>query len=100
MLEKQKCIRNPKAYEAYLNFIRSQPCCVGDGQCGKSSDPHHVDSVGAYGQNPHIIPLCRHHHSIFHSIGEEDFGDRYNLKIRRIASNLMWLFVQENWIEE
>ncbi len=46
--------------EAYLNFIREQPCVV----CGsKDSQPHHTISQGrADGSDALAIPLCQLHH--------------------------------------
>lgn len=57
-------------------------CCI----CGKPSDLHHVDAVGAGNDREDIIheglrvlPLCREHHMEAHQIGKYTFRDKYHL---------------------
>lgn len=62
--------RKAKAREhKYLDWIRSQECCV----CGGESEAHHVKikglHLGGMGmKGPHLfsIPLCHTHHMSFH----------------------------------
>ena len=63
--------------------LLAKRCCV----CGKPSELHHIDSVGA-GRNRkeicHIgmraLPLCRLHHVEVHRIGRETFLKKYILE--------------------
>ena len=53
--------------------------------CGRKADIHHIDQIGM-GYNrltkPQlgalVLPLCREHHSEFHSIGRTAFEERYH----------------------
>lgn len=54
--------------------------------CGKKADLHHVDRIGAgYNRNTKpqlgalVMPLCREHHSEYHSIGGSAFGEKYHV---------------------
>ena len=55
--------------------------------CGKKADLHHVDAVGM-GFNKQdkpqlgalVMPLCREHHTEYHTIGRTAFEDRYHAK--------------------
>jgi hypothetical protein len=54
--------------------------------CGKKADLHHVDQVGlGYNRNTKpqlgalVMPLCREHHSEYHSIGDTAFGEKYHV---------------------
>lgn len=53
--------------------------------CGKKADLHHVDQVGmGYNRNTKpqlgalVMPLCREHHSEYHTIGRTAFQDKYH----------------------
>ena len=55
--------------------------------CGKKADIHHVDQVGmGYNRNTKpqlgalVMPLCREHHSEWHSIGGTAFGEKYHVE--------------------
>ena len=55
--------------------------------CGAKADIHHVDQIGM-GFNRQtkpqigalVMPLCRVHHSEWHSIGGTAFGDKYHVE--------------------
>lgn len=54
--------------------------------CGKRSDLHHLTAVGMGRDRTEIVhegmkvlPLCREHHTEFHTIGKEKFMYRYHL---------------------
>lgn len=54
--------------------------------CGRKADLHHVDQVGlGYNRNTKpqlgalVMPLCREHHSEYHSIGGKVFGEKYHV---------------------
>lgn len=93
MLADQQHIRNPQAYEAYLDFIRLQPCII----CGGKSEPHHVLARGAHGDNYYIISLCRIHHSHYHAKGRDRFSFEYNVDIYKTMIKQMVEFVEEIW---
>lgn len=53
--------------------------------CGKKADLHHVTAIGAgYNRNTKpqigalVMPLCREHHSEYHTIGRTAFENRYH----------------------
>ena len=53
--------------------------------CGKKADLHHVTAIGmGYNRETKpqlgalVMPLCREHHSEWHSIGRTAFEDRYH----------------------
>lgn len=53
--------------------------------CGKKADLHHVDQVSmGYSRNTKpqigalVMPLCREHHSEYHTIGRTAFEERYH----------------------
>lgn len=53
--------------------------------CGKKADLHHVTAIGAgYNRNTKpqigalVMPLCREHHSEYHTIGKTAFENRYH----------------------
>ena len=43
------------------------------------SDPHHVKSIGAGGQDADCVPLCRWHHTEVHQIGWRTFEIKYGI---------------------
>lgn len=54
--------------------------------CGKKADLHHVSQIGmGYNRETKpqigalVMPLCREHHSEYHSIGGKAFGERYHV---------------------
>jgi len=77
MFPKPKTYRHSK----YLEFVRSQPCCV----CGNMhrSHPHHteVSGTGIKGNDLSCIPLCGSHHTEIHHIGVKTFEDKYKVDI-------------------
>lgn len=62
--------------------LENKKCCI----CGQPCDLHHVDHVGT-GRNREeiihegmeVLPLCRGHHSIDHTIGEQTFKEKYHI---------------------
>jgi len=64
-------------------------CCLANKKCalcGKKADLHHVDAVGAGRDRKEIIhkgmrvlPLCRTHHTEFHTIGKDTFCEKYKV---------------------
>lgn len=88
---KPKRVGNKKAYKAYKEFIREQPCVI----CGNLADPHHVKTRGAHGDNYYLIPICRPHHSQLHSKGQARFARDYNLDINHIVVGSLVDFIEE-----
>lgn len=69
--------------EAYLRICLEQKrCCI----CGRPAEEHHVDAIGM-GRNRHKVddskhrkmPLCRIHHTEYHTIGAEEFEKKYHV---------------------
>lgn len=60
----------------------NKKCCI----CGGHTDLHHVERVGM-GRNRdeiihegmEVLPLCREHHGIAHTMPDEEFFERYHL---------------------
>lgn len=54
--------------------------------CGEHADLHHWDSIGSNGYesdtgtNYRLMPLCRNHHNLFHTIGKEQFVQNYKIE--------------------
>lgn len=73
-----------KRYEAY---VRGLKCLVCDSE---EPDPHHVYRRG---NDYSCVPLCREHHSIFHSRGRDFFEREFNLDLDHEIINLMSEFI-------
>ncbi|GAH10031.1 unnamed protein product, partial [marine sediment metagenome] len=62
----------------YLKWIREQGCAI----CGAPSEPHHMwHSGGALCNDNLAVPLCREHHTDYHQMGIETWGDARKLFI-------------------
>lgn len=69
--------------ERYLAAcLRHGVCCV----CGKPGEIHHVDAIGMGCDRTKIddskyrkICLCREHHTEYHTIGKENFENKYHV---------------------
>ena len=82
----------------YLKYIKEKPCLV----CGKMPcDPHHMEAVGMGGANRDgfkdysCIPLCRYHHTEYHSTGINYFESRYKINLWKDAFNLIRRYYNE-----
>ena len=88
-------IQNPEQKslsKKYLEYIKKKPCLV----CGQSPvDPHHMEAVGMGGANKDgfkdysCVPLCRYHHSEYHSGGLHYFEAKYQVNLWKDAFNLL-----------
>lgn len=74
--------RAPDIGKAIYYCLANKVCCI----CGKKSDLHHVDAVGAgrdrkaiIHEGMKVLPLCREHHSEAHTIGVERFCGKYHV---------------------
>lgn len=72
MAKKQHWHKTP-----YMAYVRLQACYA----CGRPapSDPHHVKTRGAMGEENTVIPLCRVCHNQVHSEGVKTFAQRRRL---------------------
>jgi len=69
-----------EVFGEHAEYIRTLPCAA----CHKPgpSDPHHVKSRGAGGNDEaNLIPLCRVHHTEIHQIGKKTFADKWHLDL-------------------
>ena len=76
----------------YLEYIKKKPCIA----CGQVPvDPHHMEAVGMGGANKDgfkdytCVPLCRFHHSEYHSGGLHYFEAKYQVNLWKDAFNLL-----------
>ena len=67
--------------------------------CGKPSDLHHVDAIGA-GNNRNeahhlgrlALPLCREHHTELHQSGNQSFMEKYHLEPVKIDEKMCKIY--------
>jgi hypothetical protein len=74
--------------EAYLDFVRMQPCAVPSCEA-KPVHPHHLKSRGAGGSDYTCIPLCWLHHTEVHTISLTSFESRYSIEMVKINAHLL-----------
>mgnify|MGYP004447835467 CR=1 FL=1 len=84
----------------YVEWIKTKQCLI----CYKDNpDPHHLQAIGMGGNRKKptprhysCIPLCRLHHSEFHSKGKTDFEDKYIIDCWKEAWRLLreWICVK------
>lgn len=70
--------------EAYLDFMRKQPCLIKGGM----SDPHHVKTRGAGGSDFLTVNLNRKYHSELEQIGMFRFEHKYGVDIEKSIREL------------
>lgn len=74
----------------YLNWIISLECLI----CGiKPSDPHHVRH--ARSNDFMAVPLCRKHHSEYHSVGHKSFEDKYLIDFNWIIIETLSRYIKQ-----
>jgi hypothetical protein len=68
----------------FAEYIREQWCCC----CGApGSDPHHVKSRGAGGQDENnLVPLCRTCHTSVHTRGRATFEKFLGFSLTDLAT--------------
>lgn len=89
-------------YGSFFRYVRTLPCAVmGEGSpCIGAVDGHHMRSVGAGGQDAaNTVPLCRGHHSEWHTIGPKRFDARYFNDLRMFAE-ILWRRYCEGFSQE
>ena len=65
--------------DGFLAFLRKKPCCI-CGREGETEAAHIRIGFRAMAKKPDdqfATPLCRAHHREQHSMGEQDFWDKY-----------------------
>lgn len=75
MFEKRKRIEN----RSLLDAVARLPCLAN--RCyGRGSDPHHVTTVKAGGDDvpENVMPLCRAHHTEWHKVGPGKMIEQYS----------------------
>ena len=85
----------PVRCEGHLAWIRKRTCCVANADFGPKaivcdggrSDPHHVKTRGAGGDDSQVVPLCRAHHSQIDSwnCGTQTFEAIYKVELLTLA---------------
>ena len=76
---KRRAKRHVDAFGSKADYIRSLPCDV----CHEyGCDPHHIPSRAAGGTSKDLIPLCRPHHTEFHTLGEQSFAAKNGKDLR------------------
>jgi hypothetical protein len=62
-----------------LDEVKQQPCSIPG--CPYPADPSHIKTVGAGGADTgdNVKPLCRFHHTEWHTIGRITFCRKYVL---------------------
>ena len=83
----------------FIEFVKQQKCCV----CFKEpTDAHHLKAVGM-GRNRKrkeliehlsVVPLCRFHHTEYHSKGLKDFELKYGENLWKENHRLLILWLQ------
>ena len=77
--------------EKYLDWIRAQPCAV----CLKyGAEPHHMQTRGAGGSDHLVVPLCRLHHTMIHTIGLAELEDRLGINLWRVVGECLSGYVR------
>lgn len=80
--------------EAYLDFVRSLPCCVHRGSCGEERDAHHLVTRGAGGSDYTAVPLCRLMHSEYHQVGALAFEAAHGVNLWQVCAYTLAEYVR------
>lgn len=81
-----------KQFGPQAALCRTLPCCVCKAR--PLSDPHHVKSRGAGGDDSHCVPLCRTCHRLFHDHGASLFVAN-GVRIDEVLADLRMRVVDE-----
>ncbi len=76
--------------EAYLDFVRRQPCLVS----AKNSDPHHTKTRGAGGSDFLAVNLNRKYHDELGQIGMFRFEHKYGVDIDKTIRDLHTMYAK------
>lgn len=78
-------------FGAQAALCRTLPCCVpgcGKGPPAYPSDPAHMVSRGAGGDDSSCVPLCRVHHIRQHVLGIRTFQERYGFDVAEVLAEV------------
>lgn len=89
----------PEQDQAYLKFIRDQPCIV----CGskRRSEASHFGpaGLGQKSDDRQTLPLCHKHHRTgadsYHKLGPRGFADRHRLQIEALILDFQSLYKKQ-----
>lgn len=91
---KAKRAADDHTYGSFYRWVRDNHGCAvaGEGdECFGEIDGHHIRSVGAGGRDAaNVSPLCRKHHTLWHTIGPKAFDARFFNDLRLYAEAL-WI---------
>ncbi len=78
--------------EKYLQFIRTQPCCVTG--MTEGIQPHHflTGGMGTKGSDFATVPLHHELHRHLHDHGQDGFQEQYNISFKEEMARLMHLY--------
>jgi len=84
--------------EKYLDYIKQMECLVYEDfgfECCGEVDAHHVKTKGSGGgEEGNLIPLCRKHHSLVHSMGRLTFQQKYVTNFKMLAHDIYFIYCQ------
>ena len=84
--------------EKYKIFIKSLTCLIAEDfgfECWGDIDAHHIKSKGSGGGFiNNLIPLCRKHHSLVHSMGRLTFQQKYVTNFKMLAHDIYFIYCQ------
>ena len=78
-------------YSPYKYYIKTHQCLVCQGD---TVDPHHLDAIGMGGDKGNVkdytcVPLCRRHHTEYHSYGIRKFEKMYKINLWKESHQLL-----------
>lgn len=88
--------------DRFLEFVRSMRCSIHPLGCPAMSgpvDPHHIVTRGAGGSDHYTIPMCRAMHDTLHSIGLEEFEDRFCVDLWKISAETLSAYLINVYLE-
>jgi hypothetical protein len=89
----------PETYrsERYLGYVRSQPCLVHG--CKIEAEAHHAGGivsgrgVGSKGSDYRAVPLCRVHHTYYHTCGKTSFAQKFSVDVEEAIIKILEAYI-------
>jgi len=80
----------------YRTWLRKKGCLLRSPGCRGPMDIHHMRVKTGMGRRSadieegvgRVLPLCRYHHSLFHTMGKKSFQSYYGIDMIKIAKEL------------
>jgi len=103
---KRAALRRARDFGSLAEWVVTLPCCISGVRTGEwitlngvqtqvRVDPFHVRSRGAGGQAPgNLLPVARHLHEEFGTIGRHSFAAKYQIDLEAKALEYAALFAQ------